>query len=812
MKRRLLSFCNRLWGASGRATGTNSVQRPEMFEALESRRVFSTDFAYVGMHYPAGDAPVMIVWGEGTRSDTGGVTGTSNSLRWGGSVTSGASDIESMSFSNGGMTLVYSGDHTVDSVYGADFRMGPGYQHGFFGLAGSNGKDARFFAEQRSHDLIWSDRYYNFSITRLTADGISTINASIRFTFPPPTRPPSPAYDPTGALISYNGGAEEQRAITSITADGVITLSSGEILYFTDNSNPHVPAMSSLSLGVGDPRTANFLYVDPNAADGAIGVGTGSLEYTDQYIGGLDGVYRGSVLLNNPTGMAFFKDGDTFQGPTSAEFVLAIYRDGTFEMFTPESHASQTPESFRNGTWTTSAQGKDIVLEDSAGNLAARFRVAPTRAITAVSVTSISGDEASTSAVTGVLQQYAGTLEEKFSIVSDVFLTSDGSAEVLTYVEGSDGSIASTIWTRFDLQDRAGGFALTHVLLTKHPFMAGATFSGSVPTSPYVDLITGIDTRGHVVSYERSYAGDWSYRDITAELNAAALESNTTAFSFWKFDAVNTENGEIQVPVHLAPFVYGVDENGAHVAFRPVSEYNRNNTLAFERIDLSAALVASGSAAPDFSGGSITGFTSPWGSINVIGLNAEGHVEALWTSPGFGWYANDLTDAAGGTAMQGQLTANFTTWHALNVFGMDDQGHIDVLWWTPESGRWIASDLTSDFDLTPMSMTGVQKLVDISNYAFGAIAVGGLTAEGHVVMYWWAVGMTGWSETDLTAADPEERAPTQLLSAGFTADYTYTHQFVWGRASDGDIVRYHWSNLVGDPWMYENITDVALVQ
>jgi hypothetical protein len=782
-----------------------------MFEALESRRVFSTDFAYVGLQYPEGDAPVMIVWGEGTRNDAGGITGTSNSLTWGGTLQSSATDIESMSFNNGGMTLVYSGDQTVDSVYGADFRMGAGYTQGFFGAAGSNGKDARFFVEQRSHDMIWSGQYYNFTITRLSAEGLTTINASLRFTFPPGTRPPSPAYDPIGAFISYNGGAEETRTVTSITADGVITLNSGEILYFTDNSNQHTAPMSYLDLSQGDPRTGNFMYVDPNATDGAIGVGIGSLENTLYFPNnmGLDGVYRGSVFANNAQSLAFFKNGDIFPGPTSAEFVLVLYHGGDYELFDPANYSSQTPDAFRHGTWAADTANGDVVLTDSEGTFSAKFRVSPTRSFSAVSLTSTNAGQSTTTALTGGLSQFVGTYEDRYASIKEVSLQNDGSVEVVTFLQGNDGTNATYTWTRYDLQDRAGGFALTKVLHTEHPYIT-ASKSLARPSHGQ-DLITGIDTRGHVVSYERTYSGDWTYRDITQELSVAPLESGTTAFDFWRFDGLN-ETSQMTVPQHLVPVLYGVDENGTHVAFRPYAGYNVSRHLTFERLDLSAALTGTGSAAPDFSGGSITGFSSPWGSINIIGLNAEGHVEALWTSPGFGWYVNDLTEAAGGSAMTGTLTANFTTWHALNVFGLDETGHIDVLWWTPANGAWVASDLTSEFDLTPMRTTGTQQLVNISNYDYGAIAVGGYTAEGEVVMYWWAVGQNGWQETNLTAMDPQGRAPATLIEAGHDSTGYGTEQFVWGREGDGDLVRYAWNSTTGDPWKYENITQIALAQ
>ncbi len=784
------------------------------FEALESRRVFSVDFAYAGIQYGAtSQAEIAVVYGTGTRGDDGVVTGTRTVLFRQGDPFVGNIDIASMTFGPGGSMSITDTDgvHTTNP-FGADFRMSSGYPVGFFSASpsvgdSSSGKLVRYFIEQRERNLDWFQSY-SFSINQVMQGGINTIQAHLTFEFEQPMDLPWPNPRPVTAIISYDGGEGQRRNVTSISPTGVITLDSGEILSFTNNSNPY---QHDDIYGMSTFYTAtDLLYVDTNASDGVIGVGIGSSDAPRSLLGAVGGVYRGSVITSSTVAADFFDLPITGGQLVSVDFVLTMDEQGGFKMFTPAQFASNNPSPYRVGTWQASADS--LVLTYPPFGSRAMFKVSSSGMLTAVSVSS--GDGSITGACAGTLSQYVGTFNEKYGEVREVFLDGQGHANVYSWLVSSLNG--EEVWAKFDLTARAGGYAMTSVNLVRHPSAIASS------SSAYTDLVVGIDTRGHVVSYERAYGGDWRYRDITQELSASELVQSRTVFNAWKFDAYRLGELDQHIPISQfeMPVVFGVDAQGRLSLFRPTDDLSNTSAMQWQRIDLTTEVGLTGSPLPEFGGGEVAGFTSPWGSINIVGLNSTGEVEALWTSPGYGWYVNNLSEVAGADRafLAGTLAPYWTTWHALNISGLDANGHINVLWWTPATSRWIASDLSETFTLEALDTTPPSnqppKLITIINHDYSAMAIGGFDARGHVVMYWWTVGASGWQARDITPATADAELPVALDHGdvhGRGGTFS-TDQSAWGVNSQGDIVRSRWTDIHGDVWTFENLTDLAISQ
>ncbi|MCA9299125.1 MAG: hypothetical protein KDA28_08670, partial [Phycisphaerales bacterium] len=89
-------------------------------------------------------------------------------------------------------------------------------------------------------------------------------------------------------------------------------------------------------------------------------------------------------------------------------------------------------------------------------------------------------------------------------------------------------------------------------------------------------------------------------------------------------------------------------------------------------------------------------YATPWGGLNIAGVDDEGSVWAAWWAPGLGaWRLNNLTDAYGNAPVAGALTVYQTTWKGINIAGVDHDGHLRVTWWVPElGGEWRQADLT----------------------------------------------------------------------------------------------------------------------
>ncbi len=89
--------------------------------------------------------------------------------------------------------------------------------------------------------------------------------------------------------------------------------------------------------------------------------------------------------------------------------------------------------------------------------------------------------------------------------------------------------------------------------------------------------------------------------------------------------------------------------------------------------------------------GSLTSYVTAWNGLNVAGTDADGNLVALWWVPQFGsvWkYERYVGDGAAKLGA-GSLTSFVTPWGSLNVVGLDATTRaITVYWWTPATNEW----------------------------------------------------------------------------------------------------------------------------
>jgi hypothetical protein len=805
-----------------RRTPSSSYSSVALFEALEQRRFLATDFAYAGIQYPASEGgQAAIVFGTGARAENDAVTGTRTLATLAGQA-AGPIDIATMSFDGkGGMSLTDTGGIQTVAPFGADFRASAGYPIGFFSsepqvTAGDRGELARYFVEQRRIPFSWSSVTYNLVVTRIGAQGITQVPATVKVITV--GRPPS--FIPVAVAIKYEGQDEFSGQILSTPGETGFTLSTGERLFFNNNANPLV-GNSLFNFGASE-----VLLVDPDASDGFIGMGVGSTTPTiNTDMRAAAGVYRGSFVVNTPEAAQQLGVTLGLSGAAQADIVVVLsntWSSGAdqrqYVLFRAEDYLSPTQTVLRTGTWS-SALGSDTLtlFGASADDADISFRFSFARGLTTAEVRQDEGLNQFTHHLTGALSKYVGTSIELFGVVREVLLGDDGRPEV--YHSGADYRPIppDTSWSRYDLIDRAGGEKMVIAELVRHP--------GLVAGQPYQDMIFGVDVRGHAVVYERSFGGNWRYRDLTAELNGNSLASETAAFSFWKFDATNSLPlpPPSLLPAHLVPAIVGRDTAGALVLYALESAYSFGlgdairDEVAWRITDLSESLRSRGIAEPDFSGGKVTGFTTPWGSINIVGRDAAGDAVSLWKSPEFDWFVNNISDLADGArGFASDLTPFYTTWYAMNITGLDSAGNVIALWWTPESGRWIFSDLTQSFDLDPMAVSrpggGSNTLTAIVNHGYGAISLAAFDGDGRVATYWWTPGQTDWKRRDITLGLDAALIPGEIVRGSVVGkvDGIYdTEQSYWGKSADGKIVRLFWDSPGPDEWIFQNMTEVA---
>ncbi|MBK7403587.1 MAG: hypothetical protein IPJ41_02855 [Phycisphaerales bacterium] len=102
-------------------------------------------------------------------------------------------------------------------------------------------------------------------------------------------------------------------------------------------------------------------------------------------------------------------------------------------------------------------------------------------------------------------------------------------------------------------------------------------------------------------------------------------------------------------------------------------------------VSLTDQLAGQGLAPPVFAS-NLDSFITPWGAMNIVGLDAAGDLHAVWWSPALGsplWTTNNLSAITGAPPLVGNISANATRWNGMQIFGTDARGHLIVVWWSP---------------------------------------------------------------------------------------------------------------------------------
>lgn len=224
------------------------------------------------------------------------------------------------------------------------------------------------------------------------------------------------------------------------------------------------------------------------------------------------------------------------------------------------------------------------------------------------------------------------------------------------------------------------------------------------------------------------------------------------------------------------------------------------STDAWTLRSISSELTDQGLSTPDWIGHP-SAFVTAWGAMNIVGVDADGQVIAVWKAPGMTlWRADNLTTNAGGPKLTGSLTTFVTSWQAMNIVGTDESGDAVAYWWAPGVGdNWVVSNLTENAG-------GSRRLVgdSITSFvtAWGGLNVVGRTSDGAVVALWWAPGMANWVESELSTAPPSGQP---RFSGPLTATATAAGEsIITGVLDTGDVAALFW--MPGESWHFDNLT------
>jgi cyclophilin family peptidyl-prolyl cis-trans isomerase len=147
--------------------------------------------------------------------------------------------------------------------------------------------------------------------------------------------------------------------------------------------------------------------------------------------------------------------------------------------------------------------------------------------------------------------------------------------------------------------------------------------------------------------------------------------------------------------------------------------------------------------------GSLTSYLTSWGGINLAGTDSNGKLNVTWWVPGANWVTNNLTDQfAGPTLVTTSLSSYVTPWGGLNIAGLDANGKINVYWWAPGMSDWVVTNLS---DITTGAVAPSGRMTGVASPS-GTINLVGKSASGAALRYYWNPGDGGtWTFLDLSA-------------------------------------------------------------
>lgn len=243
-------------------------------------------------------------------------------------------------------------------------------------------------------------------------------------------------------------------------------------------------------------------------------------------------------------------------------------------------------------------------------------------------------------------------------------------------------------------------------------------------------VLAGLTAGGRIVGFQQTLTSnsggqpEFKFIDISADLDAqgmttpalSSLIGYVTTWDAWNLAGIDS-NGKVQV-VWIVPATFS----------------------AWRTDDLSAI-----TGAPAMQGQLAVTLTG-WGGINLSGLSAAGSLLTTWWVPSFGgvWQVNDLTAQFNGAPLSGGKVSGYTTpWGGLNYVGLAGDGTVMVYWWTPGLTDWNVSPLLPDTTPSDQRPTGT---LTSSSSAAGTLNVYGASATGEALRMWWnPSGAATWS-------------------------------------------------------------------
>lgn len=552
----------------------------------------------------------------------------------------------------------------------------------------------------------------------------------------------------------------ERDPITSVTTTRTGTLNilqqveARDIVRFAEAGTGETISQSRVNSGTGSrfgtdaglrfylsSDGATLIFADLARADGTIAIGYAIRTHTEIAPEEAAGTY---LMMAN-------------QGSErSHERTLMLNADGTYRV-AEGALWTGTPSAPDNGTWFVH-DGREIVLRPSNGAPEDRFMLSTSGAALMLATTSrpTTPFAIATRATTDPVRS------EPVHAISSM----GAAGEALVFIDRTNAQ-----WTVADVVAESAG-----------PETTG-------PMVSWFDKATGLvraaaNTDRGVTIYSENADGTWSYTVLGEELGTGTVLVGSLAHTPGPGGRINLFG--LSATGDLIRYVEGLDT-------ADWSEWNLS-TLRLDPLGL---------ATPDFAG-TLVAYATPWGGLNVAGLDTGGDLQTVWTTTRADrWFVSNLSENADAPPLVGDLAVAAAGPAGIYFSGVDADGHVQVLSWRPDDVGWTATALSA----VAMDASTITMTFDRATARLYVVAI----AQASVV------SLITINPSDMDALPqytpvyppetPTERRISDNLEIRLGNDGLIS---ITGLNEDADTVRYtaEWSQTPF--WTFQNLTEIAV--
>ncbi|MCW5767181.1 MAG: hypothetical protein KIT19_00725 [Phycisphaeraceae bacterium] len=537
--------------------------------------------------------------------------------------------------------------------------------------------------------------------------------------------------------------------IDSISTRGLIVTDQGEYFYLSADAN---------TLVFADMRTSdNLVYI-------GIAIRTPAEISTEDL--------HGNYLLAWTLGGNVSSNGSV----QYLQRALTLEPDGDYKIYDLDEYDDGKRNVLERGFWRIDSG--NLVLERRGTSTAFyyRFRIG-TGGDTLIGLSILSGT--SLTAIGGVASRDTSNLPPPPAPVISI-PSMDALGRPVVFTSRTDQA-----WYVADIVAKSGGPTPTGELKVwidpknSRPYAAATSASG-------------------LVLYSELSNGQWTYRLLANDLtNGPALTRSLTYLI--------TPSGQVNL--------FGLNDQGQVIRYWQNGNTNSSGAYLYSASNLSANQLEPRSLpTPAYTGG-LEAYTTPWGGLNVAGIDTTGRIWTVWWAPGqTRWFVSNLSAIAKTAPLSGDITAFVSPWNGINIVGVNSLGQLVSTWWSPGSGgTWKRANFTSSTLGPTVSNATLSGFYISPTQGLNVAALDATT--GDVILYWWNVSRTGlgWTYTNLTSA-------TNATGAGRIADSLLGLEGsdgsvnVFGRNAGASTLRYSVSGSITGSWQIQNLSSIATVE